>query len=105
VPELYLLTAPSRLLPIRPSSLTCTVDRVRATSIIEPSQLAGEKLASSSWYKTSHENWLLKGDLNTEYFYRVANGRKRKQTNYSLKNGDAYVSGNADIDYISHRVL
>jgi hypothetical protein len=32
------------------------------------------------WYKRSHETWLLKGDLNTEYFHRVANGRKRKQT-------------------------
>jgi hypothetical protein len=30
------------------------------------------------WFKRSHENWLLKGDLNTEYFHRVANGRKRR---------------------------
>jgi hypothetical protein len=49
------------------------------------------------WYKRSHETWLLNGDLNTEYFHRVANGRKRKQTIYSLKDGDSYVSGNADL--------
>jgi hypothetical protein len=49
------------------------------------------------WYKRSHETWLLKGDLNTEFFHRVANGRKRKQTIYSLKDGDSYVSGNADL--------
>jgi hypothetical protein len=49
------------------------------------------------WYKRSHETWLLNCDLNTEYFHRVANGRKRKQTIYSLKDGDSYVSGNADL--------
>jgi hypothetical protein len=36
------------------------------------------------WFKRSHEAWLLKGDNNTEYFYRIANGRKRKQTIFSL---------------------
>jgi hypothetical protein len=55
-----------------------------------------------SWKKKncigrSHETWLLNGDLNTKYFHRVANGRKRKQTIYSLKDGDSYVSGNADL--------
>jgi hypothetical protein len=28
------------------------------------------------WYKRSHATWLLKGDNNTEYFHRIANGKK-----------------------------
>lgn len=36
------------------------------------------------WYERSHETWLLKGDNNTTYFHRCANGRKRKKTLLSL---------------------
>jgi hypothetical protein len=32
------------------------------------------------WYERSHETWLLKGDNNTSYFHKCANGRKRKTT-------------------------
>ena len=28
-----------------------------------------------AWMQKSHENWLLKGDRNTEYFHRIVNGR------------------------------
>jgi hypothetical protein len=28
------------------------------------------------WYRRSHGNWLLKGDSNTEFFHRIANGKK-----------------------------
>jgi hypothetical protein len=28
------------------------------------------------WYKRSHETWFLKGDNNTSYFHKVANGKK-----------------------------
>jgi hypothetical protein len=49
------------------------------------------------WYKRSHETWLLKGDLNTEYFHRLANGRKRKQTIFSLKDGGKEVVGNTEL--------
>jgi hypothetical protein len=30
------------------------------------------------WYKRSHKDWLLRGDNNTEFYHRVANGKKRK---------------------------
>jgi hypothetical protein len=40
------------------------------------------------WYKRSHETWLLKGDNNTNFFHRVSNGRRRKQTIYALYEGD-----------------
>jgi hypothetical protein len=35
------------------------------------------------WYKRAHEKWLYEGDGNTEFFHRVANGRKRKNTIFS----------------------
>jgi hypothetical protein len=37
--------------------------------------LEGEELY---WRKRSNENWLLKGDKNTDYFHKNANGKKRK---------------------------
>jgi mannosylglycoprotein endo-beta-mannosidase len=33
----------------------------------------------SYWVNRCHENWLLKGDNNTSYFHKIANGRKRKK--------------------------
>lgn len=35
------------------------------------------------WFKRSHETWLHKGDNNTDYFHRIANGRKRKKIQFS----------------------
>ena len=32
------------------------------------------------WHQKASEKWLLHGDNNTEYFHRIANGRKRKKT-------------------------
>jgi hypothetical protein len=49
------------------------------------------------WFKRSHETWLLKGDNNTEFFHRVANGKKRKQTFFSLMGGDIQVVGTDDL--------
>jgi hypothetical protein len=45
-------------------------------------QLLGicEALEIFFWYSRSNENWLLKGDINTEYFHMMANGRIRKYT-------------------------
>jgi hypothetical protein len=45
------------------------------------------------WFKRSHENWLLKGDNNTEFFHRVASGKRRKQTLFSLMDGDNRLAG------------
>ena len=30
------------------------------------------------WLQQSHETWLLKGDQNTAFYHRIANGKKRK---------------------------
>jgi hypothetical protein len=32
------------------------------------------------WFERSHETWLLKGDLDTEFFHKCASGRKKKNT-------------------------
>jgi hypothetical protein len=45
------------------------------------------------WHKRSHEKWLHEGDNNTEYFHRVANGRKRKNTIISLASDGGVIEG------------
>jgi hypothetical protein len=38
-----------------------------------------------------------RGDNNTVFFHRIANGRKRKQTIYSLEDGGNHISGTENI--------
>jgi hypothetical protein len=45
------------------------------------------------WYRRCYETWLLKGDNNSEFFHRIANGSKRRQTIFSLQDGDVLVQG------------
>jgi len=52
------------------------------------------------WLKRSHETWLHEGDNNTEYFHRVANGRKRKNNIISFKKDDEIIEGTPNL--ISH---
>jgi hypothetical protein len=40
---------------------------------------------------------LLKGDNNTEFFHRDANGKRRKQTIFTLKSGDRIVTGDDNL--------
>ena len=40
------------------------------------------------WKQRAHENWLLQGDGNNEYFHRIVNGRKRKNNIIFLEEGD-----------------
>jgi hypothetical protein len=49
------------------------------------------------WYKRCHEIWLLKGENNTEFFHRIANGRKRKQTIFYLQDGEQNISGDENL--------
>lgn len=49
------------------------------------------------WLKRSHEKWLLEGDNNTEYYHSVANGRRRKNTIFSLQNGEDTVQGDEQL--------
>lgn len=42
----------------------------------------------------------MEGDSNFEFFHRVANGRKRKSTIFSIKDGDATIMGDKKLlDY------
>jgi mannosylglycoprotein endo-beta-mannosidase len=49
------------------------------------------------WLKRSHENWLHKGDINTDYFHRVANGRRRKNTILSLNDNNSVIEGDENL--------
>jgi hypothetical protein len=49
------------------------------------------------WNKKCHETWMLKGDNNTDYFHKVANGKKRIQTIFSLNDGDKRIVGDDDL--------
>jgi hypothetical protein len=49
------------------------------------------------WFERSSKKWLLEGDNNTAYFHRIANGRKRKNTMYSLKKDDINIQGTTDL--------
>ncbi|CAN6249384.1 unnamed protein product [Urochloa humidicola] len=49
------------------------------------------------WHKRSNLNWLLKGDCNTDYFHKVANGKRRKNMIYSLQHNDSTIEGDEEI--------
>jgi len=49
------------------------------------------------WYNRSHEQWLLKGDNNTSYFHRVANGRKRKNRIITFECDGNIIEGDEDL--------
>lgn len=49
------------------------------------------------WHKRCHEEWLLKGDNNTKYFHKIANGRKRKNTIISLDKDGLIIEGDENL--------
>lgn len=49
------------------------------------------------WHKRSSENWILKGDNNTEFFHRVANGRRRKNVIFSLQHLGQQIRGTPEL--------
>lgn len=51
------------------------------------------------WYERSHATWLLKGDNNTSYFHKCANGRKRKNNILSLEKDGQIIEGEVMISY------
>jgi hypothetical protein len=50
----------------------------------------------SYWHSRCHEQWLLKGDNNTSYFHKVANGR-RKNTVITLEKNGEIIKGNDNL--------
>jgi hypothetical protein len=55
------------------------------------------------WYKRSHETWFLEGDKFTEYFHRIANRKKRKNTIFSLQDKNCLVEGDKDLISLATR--
>jgi hypothetical protein len=52
------------------------------------------------WHKRSNTNWLLKGDNNTDYFHKKANGKKRRSIIFNLdRDGECM---NKDEEMIKH---
>ena len=49
------------------------------------------------WRSRTSEKWLLQGDSNTAFFHRVANGRKRKNTMYTLQDGENQIEGTENL--------
>lgn len=45
------------------------------------------------WHKRANSMWLLKGDCNTAFSHRIANGKKRKNTIFSLKHEEQIIEG------------
>lgn len=49
------------------------------------------------WLKRSHEKWLHEGDKNTEFFHRVANGRRRKNTILHFEGDEGLIEGDDNL--------
>jgi hypothetical protein len=49
------------------------------------------------WHQRSNENWLLKGDSNTDYFHKKANGKKRKNTIFHLEKDGGVIENEKEI--------
>jgi hypothetical protein len=65
------------------------IERMEEESILPPTLLDMKSFIQAElfklleeeelyWHKRSNENWLLKGDNNTAYFHRKANGKKEE---------------------------
>lgn len=49
------------------------------------------------WYNRCHENWLLRGDLNTSNFHKVASGRRRKNIILNLEKNRFLIEGGENL--------
>lgn len=55
------------------------------------------------WRQRARYQWLQKGDVNTVFFYRVENMRKRKNTVHPLQIKEGLIEENADIHEHLHK--
>ena len=84
------------------------LEKLEETDVLSP-ELYGKKVdilvelhdllveEEITWMQKSHANWLLKGDRNTEYFHRIVNGRRRRNTIFSLSCGDEVIEGSSNL--------
>jgi len=50
------------------------------------------------WQQRGDENWVLRGDANTQFFHQYANGRRRKNLIRSLENEHGVLRSQEDIE-------
>lgn len=86
-----------------------TLENLEKQQLLSAVQLQGKKtdvqiklmkifeLEELYWNERSNSNWLLKGDGNTLFFHTVANGKKRKDTIFSLQQGDQVIEGDEEL--------
>jgi hypothetical protein len=68
-------------------------DKLDKKSFVQSELLRLSEEEEIYWHKRANCNWLLKGDNNTAFFHRVANGKKRKNTIFSLKHENQIIEG------------
>lgn len=51
----------------------------------------------SYWHQRSNENWLLYGDNNTNFFHKIANGKRRKKTIHQFEDGEEVIVGTENL--------
>ena len=74
-----------------------TTDQLTRKSEIQFQLMKIWEQEEAGWKEKSNNNWLLKGDGNTEFFHRIANGRKRKNTIFSLQFEERIIEGDDNI--------
>jgi hypothetical protein len=62
-----------------------TGDQYARKGLIQATLMQIYEEEEAFWFERSSKKWLLEGDNNTAYFHRIPNGRKQKNTMYSLK--------------------
>jgi hypothetical protein len=76
---------------------TLSSDQIRKGGILKAELLKILDEEELYWFKRCHETWLLKVDNNTDFFHRMINGRKRKQTIFSLQDGANHITGSENL--------
>src|SRR3954469_10368710 len=72
-------------------------EQLKQKSIIQKELLEVYENEERFWQQRSRDNWLLKGDNNTEYFHMIANGVRRKKMIFSMKDGENEIQGTHDL--------
>jgi hypothetical protein len=74
-----------------------TSDQIERKTWLLVENLKSLELEELYWYERSHETWLLKGDSNTSYSHKCANGRKKKNNIISLESEGQMIEGDENI--------
>jgi mannosylglycoprotein endo-beta-mannosidase len=62
--------------------MSLSADMLSEKSLIQTEMLRLTEEEENYWHKRSNNMWLLKGDNNTAFFHRIANGKKKKEYHF-----------------------